>query len=170
MLVDDCDELLDLLRFAIVELELERMEEAGIIWRYEVDATFGDAVAGIVVAIFDKEFIKVELKLVVKCAVILCPLEFWLASLEIGNGNRFRFVVDFDAVDFAADERVAEEDIFCEEAALGVGAVAMGLFAKGREEAWKFGVTAVMKITFFVFGAVGFVGKFMEELDGVFAR
>ena len=46
----------------------------------------------------------------------------------------------------------------------------MGLFAEGSEEAREFGVTAVVEIAFFVFGAVGFVGKLVEEFDGVFVR
>ena len=58
-LVDDRDELLDLLSLAVIELEFERVEEAGIIWRHEVDTAFGNAEAGVVAAILDKEFIEV---------------------------------------------------------------------------------------------------------------
>ena len=49
-----------------------------------------------------------------------------------------------------------------------IGAIGAKLLTEGSKEAWKFGIAAVVEIAPFVFGAVGFVGEFMEELNGVF--
>ena len=107
MLVDYLDEFLDLLCFVCFKIEFQRYDIAiGIGWNV-IDSTLSDFVVLVGAAVFNTEFIEVELNLLGISAVRGAPFGFRCAGFVIGDSNRFVFFVDFDAVDFARERYFA---------------------------------------------------------------
>ena len=66
MVEDDPDEVFDLLRLGVFEVKLKCNGFAEIVWRNPVEAAFGDFVVAVFAAVFEQEFVEIELDFVLE--------------------------------------------------------------------------------------------------------
>ena len=148
MAEDDLDEVFDLLCLGVLEVKLKCNGFAEIVWRNPVETAFGDFVVAVFAAVFEQEFVEIELDFVLEGRIVGSPFVVRFAGLEIGHGDGFGFVVDFDAVDFAGKWDVADHDVFGKEATFGFGVRVANLVAALGEELLELAITAKMELLF----------------------
>ena len=83
MVIDDLDELFNLFCFGVFEIKFESDSFAEIVWRNPVDAALGHLVIAVIAAVFEQEFVEIQLQFVAE--IIGGPFVSRATSFEVGN-------------------------------------------------------------------------------------